>query len=85
MENALKIDPFPAILPTPKKDQVQLPDGRCIDRTRVAFSLRPDSRNPSIFYATDRAYKRAPDGSLHRVHKKLTKKERKREKKHRAK
>ena len=67
-------------LTQPKPGEVRLPDGRIVDRSRVCFTLRSDVRDPSILYSHDCAYKKQPDGSLRRVVKKMTKKERRQNK-----
>lgn len=60
----------------PKPGQVQLDNGKFADRDKVVFLLQADKKNPAILYATDRAYRQAPDGSLRRVIPKMSKQER---------
>lgn len=49
-----------------KREKVKLQDGKEIDRTKVAFNTYPIP-NTDIEVASDRRYKRMPDGSLRRI------------------
>jgi hypothetical protein len=69
--------------PEPKPGQVQLPDGRIVDRAKVCFRLVADQRDPAILYASDRDYKNV-GGTLKRLIAKETRQQRKERKKNRG-
>jgi hypothetical protein len=61
-------------------EMVDLPDGSKCDRRKVAYNLRQNPGDARVFHAVDRQYIKQPDGSLRRVGRKMTREDRKEEK-----
>ena len=80
-EEETLIEGLKVIFLEPRPGQVQLDNGKFSDRDKVVFLLKADARDKTVLHASDRAYKQLPDGSLRRTIPKMTKAERKQNKK----
>ncbi len=64
---------------------VKLDNGKTAKRDKVVFTLKPDAERKYILHASDRAYKMDTNGTLRRIGIKMTKADRRAEKRERGK